>query len=808
MILKQSINDLFADLQNRTRSAVGSDKQAIVELGMTMEGAAATLCLDEALSALFQNVLVELQDIYQSEQTDCTCALHAVADMLEFIRRQSCNKSGSQPAVPAIVPTGADDAVGMLIGADKNDRSIFQGVSEFLYTCACDESRSQEVRSQAKETANDLRAAVEANTPVEGRLLQQAMDCMEAIGNTIPAAAPAKPAAPVIVQAAAKSEPAVPDSLHLPEDSDMPLLKEYVMESLDHITAAESSMLALETKGQDTEEINTIFRAFHTIKGTSGFLGLDAIQRLAHFSENMLDRARSNQITLSGGYADLALKSCDLLRALIEGLGNCQAGGEVELPEDYASLMEVLKNPEAAGIGSDIAATSLRLGDILVARQQATREDVEAFAASQQGQLIGTMLVQNQIAKPAEVAQALRTQKQMQGTSDATIRVSTERLDHLVNMVGELVISHSMVAQDPVAARTSNPRLARNVSHVGKIVRELQDHTMSLRMVPLRPTFQKMARLVRDLARKGNKSVRFITEGEDTEIDRNMVEALNDPLVHMIRNAVDHGIEPEDNRLQANKNATGTIILQARHSAGNVVIELKDDGRGLDRNKIFAKAVQKGLVDADRDLTDQEVYGLIFLPGFSTAEKVTDVSGRGVGMDVVKRGIDTIRGRIELNTVLGQGSTFTLKLPLTMAITDAMLIRVGNSRYLVPTIAIERTFRPTAETVSTVVGKGEMVNVRGNLLPMFRLHNLFHVKHAQTEIDQALLIIIEGNGRKCALMIDELLGQQQVVVKSLGSSFGKIPGISGGAILGDGQVGLILDSGGLVELAQGQIQAA
>jgi two-component system, chemotaxis family, sensor kinase CheA len=379
--------------------------------------------------------------------------------------------------------------------------------------------------------------------------------------------------------------------------------------------------------------------------------------------------------------------------------------------------------------------------------------------------------------------------------------VSTERMDQLIDMVGELVIAQSMVAQDPSVVDARGERLARNVGHAGKIVRELQDLTMGLRMVPLRATFQKMARLVRDLGRKSGKNVQFLTEGDDTEIDRGMVEVLNDPLVHMMRNAVDHGVESPEARQKDGKASTGTVRLRAYHSAGNVVIELTDDGHGLDSEKILSKARQRGLVDASRELSESEIFGLIFLPGFSTAEKVTDVSGRGVGMDVVKRGIESLRGRVDITSQVGVGSTFTIRLPLTMAIADAMLLRVGGQRFLIPTISIEHSFRPTAGSISTVKGQGEMVMLRNHLVPMFRLYNLFGVAGAITDPLKALLIVIEGQSQRCAIMVDELLGQQQVVIKSLGQALGAVKGVSGGAILGDGRVGLVLDPSGVLQLA-------
>jgi two-component system chemotaxis sensor kinase CheA len=327
-------------------------------------------------------------------------------------------------------------------------------------------------------------------------------------------------------------------------------------------------------------------------------------------------------------------------------------------------------------------------------------------------------------------------------------------------------------------------------------------------MIPLKGTFQKMARLVRDLGKKAGKSVQFVSDGEDTEIDRNMVEVLNDPLVHMIRNSCDHGVETAEDRVAAGKEPTGTVQLRAYHSAGNVVIELIDDGKGLDKDRILQKAIDKGVVDPGRELNDTEIFNLIFAPGFSTAEKITDVSGRGVGMDVVKKNIESIRGRIEVNSWKGQGTTVTLRLPLTMAITDAMLLRVGSERYLLPTVSIEQSFRPEKGAVSTVTGRGEMVMLRGELLPVFRLHQMYDVDDAITDTDTALLIAIESEGKRCALMVDELLGQHQVVIKTLGTTLKNIPGVAGGAILGDGRVGLILDAAGLMQLAHGETEEA
>lgn len=409
------------------------------------------------------------------------------------------------------------------------------------------------------------------------------------------------------------------------------------------------------------------------------------------------------------------------------------------------------------------------------------------------------------VASLQDVAQALRTQQRMaaaDSSHDTSLRVRTERLDRLINMVGELVIAQSMVAQDTTIHQIGNHELLKKVTHAGKIVRELQDLTMSMRMVPLKSAFQKMARLARDLAHKNQRQVNFIAEGEETEIDRNMVDIISDPLVHMVRNAIDHGIEPPEVREANGKLAAGMLRLAAYHSGGDVVVELQDDGKGLDRAKIFEKAVDKGLIDADKILSDSEVYDLIFIPGFSTADKITDISGRGVGMDVVKRSIEALRGRVEIASEAGRGTKFIVRLPLTLAITDGMLVQVGSERYIIPTVNIKLSFRPDAQSLSTVAGRAEMVMLRGELMPLFRLHRLFEIANAVEDPIRGLLVVVGDGNRRCALLVDELLSQQQVVAKTLGAGLGRIQGVSGGAILGDGRVGLILDPSEIVALAR------
>lgn len=576
-------------------------------------------------------------------------------------------------------------------------------------------------------------------------------------------------------QGLAKTANGVGNSFASASNGDADLIRDFMAESLDRMASAEASLLVLEAKPNDKEEVNTVLRAFHTVKGGAGFLGLDSIQKLAHASENLLIKCRDGALQMRGPQVDVALQSCDALKNMLQSLdpGNPRQESGASAAK-FEKLIGLLAHASEKGFTSDDT------GVVELDGEDAT-DRVEA------------------IGERAGSAKTL---------SEATVRVGASRLDDLLNMIGELVIAHSIIAHDPAVTVGADPRLAKSVSHAGKIVRGLQELTLGMRMVPLRSTFAKMTRLVRDLAHKSDKSVRLITSGEDTEIDRTMVEVLSDPLVHMIRNAVSHGIESSEERMRQGKNAAGSVCLRAYHSAGNIVIEVQDDGRGLNRERIMAKAVERGLVDAGRDITDAEAFALIYHPGLSTADEVTDVSGRGIGMDVVKRSIDSLRGTIRVNSKPGEGSTFTITLPLTVAITDAMLLSVGKERFLLPTIAIEHSFRPQEGMLSTVAGRGEMAMVRGELLPIFRLHRLFGIEGAVDDPKRALLIVIEGGGQRCALMVDELKAQQQVIVKSLGPMFDKVTGVFGGAILGDGRVGLILDAAGIVRLSRGQGKVA
>ncbi len=587
---------------------------------------------------------------------------------------------------------------------------------------------------------------------------------------------------PVLVAAPARVIAAAYDALtdRLPDDADRDLLPDFITESGECVTNSEAALLQLEANPSDDEAVNTVFRAFHTVKGTSAFLGLTRIAAFAHEAEGLLSRVRDKEIAYTRGCADLSLRSADMMKELLGIVEVALSGdGRLPLPAGYHELLEAL-----AGYDPKRDANGVSLG-----ASATVSDDIFPIAS-------GAAAPSSAGSEPAAAA------KQKGTSDDATIRVRTDRLDRLIDMVGELVIAQTIIAGDETFGTGKQHDLLRKVTHAGKIVRELQDLSMSMRMVPLRPTFQKLARVVRDTAAKAGKQVQFITEGDDVEIDRNMVDRLSDPLVHMVRNAVDHGVESPDKRVAAGKAPVGIVRLHAYHASGNVVVELKDDGNGLHRDKIAKKAIEKGLIESDKGLTDSDVFNLIFAPGFSTAEKLTDISGRGVGMDVVKRNLEAIRGRCDISSRPGHGTTFAIRLPLTLAVTDGMLVRVGEERFIVPLTHIHMSFRPEPEMLSTVVGKGEMVVLRGELMPVIRLNRLFEVPDAIENPLDALLMIVGDGARRTALLVDDLLGQQQVVAKALSDGLGKVAGVSGGAILGDGRVGLILDVNETVALAQ------
>jgi len=473
-------------------------------------------------------------------------------------------------------------------------------------------------------------------------------------------------------------------------------------------------------------------------------------------------------VTITSHVIDVVLESADFLKTCVSGIDARLHGHEEPAVPDNSRLLERVRNLMTGGPEPQVCASATDA-------QPVPRVEPE----------------------PAAAPSAARPQT-LPGEAKA-VKVDTGKLDYLVDMAGELVIAQSMVRHDPDLASVKSPRLQRNLAQLARITAELQKTSMSMRLVPIGQLFQRVARQVRDLARKMGKPAELEISGEETEIDRTIVEELADPLMHMVRNSLDHGIEDPDERLAAGKNPVARIGLRACHQAGHIVIEISDDGRGLDAERILAKAMEKGLVGNPEHLSESDVFHLIFEPGFSTAAQVTDVSGRGVGMDVVRRQIQKLRGHVEIQSRAGQGATFTLKVPLTLAIIDGLVVGVGSERYIVPLFAVREMFRPAADAIFTVQDRVEMVMMRGSLLAVVRLYRKFGVKPRSEDPCQGLLIVAEGEGQRFCLMVDELIGKQEAVIKSLGDTFKNIAGIAGGAILGDGRVALILDLAGLIK---------
>jgi two-component system chemotaxis sensor kinase CheA len=565
---------------------------------------------------------------------------------------------------------------------------------------------------------------------------------------------------------------APPASVSLAQDPE--LLSDFILESREYLTAIEAQVLTLERDPCDSEALNSIFRGFHTIKGLAGFLELWEIQKLSHEVETVLDRARTSQLTLSDAAIEAILQSADYLQRWLAHLETELQNRPSTAPDWDEALLSRIRALSSSPVGPPPAS-----------------EDLSALASAVKSggiPLEGTAAVPDDPTPvPAESVRAERRSETL------AVKVDTAKLDYLVDMAGEMVIAESLVRHDPELNGNKTPRLQRNLAQLTRITTELQKTAMAMRMVPIGPLFRRMARLVRDLSRQFGKRVEMETEGDEIELDRTIVEALSDPLMHMVRNSLDHGIESPADRLALGKSASARLFMRAQHQAGHVVIEIADDGRGLDREKILAKAIEKGLIESVDGMTDSEVFNLIFAPGFSTAAQVTNVSGRGVGMDVVRRNVEKLRGRIEIRSTAHVGSSFLLKLPLTLAIIDGLLVGVGTERYIVPLFAVREMFRPTEDTIWTVRGRSEMALVRDALLPVIRLYRKFRVKPKSEDPRQSVLIVAESESQRFCLVVDELIGKQEVVIKSLGETFKNVPGIAGGAILGDGRVGLILE---------------
>jgi two-component system chemotaxis sensor kinase CheA len=600
------------------------------------------------------------------------------------------------------------------------------------------------------------------------------------------------------VFAPSPGKPESPDPVHTTNArtnslaADEELIREFITESSEHLATIESRLLVLEKDNSATETLNAIFRGFHTIKGLAGFLEFSEIQALTHEVETLLDLARTAQLTVTPEVVDVVLESTDIVRhelavivqrlngetpsatkvddAVLERIRHAARGGAAPMQRDATPELST-----ATVVAEQIPATSMQLASASPARE-VTRPEAAASAVSASASSAGSE------RRPAD---------------SSSVRIDTAKLDQLMDMVGEMVIAQTLIGHSTALESIKDAKFQRNLTQLARITADVQRITTGMRMVPIGIQFSKTARVVRDLARRAGKQIEFEATGEETELDKSIAEELSDPLLHMVRNSIDHGIEPPEERIAKGKPPTAHIRVSAYHQSGQIVVAISDDGRGLDREKILAKAQQNGLIQHGAQLSDSEIFLLIFEAGFSTAEKITDISGRGVGMDVVRRHVQKLRGHIDIQSKAGEGTTFFIKLPLTLAIIEGLVVVVGQQRYIVPIFSVREMFRPTPEMLSTVQGVGEMAMVRGGLMPIVRLHRRFGMEARTTDFTEGTLIVAESQGRQFCLFVDDLIGKQEVVIKSLGQRFKNVTGVAGCAILGDGRVGLILDMDGI-----------
>ncbi|MDE1187439.1 MAG: chemotaxis protein CheA [Pantoea sp.] len=626
----------------------------------------------------------------------------------------------------------------------------------------------------------------------------------------------------------------------------------------------EQHLLGLDPQEPDSEQLNAIFRAAHSIKGGAGTFGFTVLQETTHILENILDGARRGEMALSTDIINLFLETKDIMQEQLDAYKTaqepnaesfnyiCEAlrqlaleakGGAPAAPAAVAVAEPVAPTVSSAGLRLHLVDLKEKEPDLLLEElgNLGTLSDVVKSANALEATIEGVgkddivavlcfVLEEAQIlfpegsSAPVETAPAApvvaepvqsatvteitpavkrenkRAAAPAKASESSSIRVAVEKVDQLINLVGELVITQSMLAQrsgalDPVA----HGDLLNSMGQLERNARDLQESVMSIRMMPMEYVFSRFPRLVRDLASKLGKEVELTLLGSSTELDKSLIERIIDPLTHLVRNSLDHGIESPEKRLGAGKSAVGNLTLSAEHQGGNICIEVIDDGAGLNRERILAKAMSSGL-PVSESMSDEEVGMLIFAPGFSTAEQVTDVSGRGVGMDVVKRNIQEMGGHVEIASKQGKGTTIRILLPLTLAILDGMSVRVADEVFILPLNAVMESLQPRAEELKPLAGGERVLEVRGEYLPLVELWNVFDVQHAKTDATQGIVVILQSAGRRYALLVDQLIGQHQVVVKNLESNYRKVPGISAATILGDGSVALIVDVSALQSL--------
>lgn len=568
----------------------------------------------------------------------------------------------------------------------------------------------------------------------------------------------------------------------------------FVIEADDTIGNAEALLLKLEeTSDTLPEVIAEALRAVHSFKGNCGFMDYGDLEKVSHSLENILEAIKENRLEYHADVESACLKTIDVLRS---GIADISTGGSGAVPA-WESLCRQLDTLLPETIGPETAeAESADSRDSKSSRTDNAAKEDSGRDVRQEAPVDDPSLPLDDVKRNDKASKPKRVVRR-------DIRVDLEKMDLLINLVGELVIAEAMVVNNSDLAGFEFENFERAAGHMNRIIRDLQDVAMSVRMIPVSGTFRKMIRLVHDLSVKAGKKVRLELKGEETEIDKTVAELIADPLVHIIRNAVDHGIDSPDERKRAGKSETGSIRLEARHEGGEIWILIRDDGRGLNRNRILSKAIERGLIKGNGNhLSDIDVHHMIFEPGFSTAERISDVSGRGVGMDVVRKNIEKLKGSIDIHSRPGEGSLFVLRIPLTLAIIEGMLVRVGHAKYTLPILAVKESMRVETDQITTTMDDQVIIKVRDELIPVVRLGDLHDIQPDCTRLEEGIVVILECQGSQVALFVDEVMGQHQAVIKGLSDYVGNVKSVSGCTILGDGDISLILDPGGVLRIAQ------
>jgi len=592
------------------------------------------------------------------------------------------------------------------------------------------------------------------------------------------------------------------------------IIQDFLVESQEVLDGLDQRFVALEKNPDDADLLNEIFRAAHSMKGSAGFLGFTRLVHVAHHAESILNKMRQHEMAVERSVVDTILEAVDVIKLLMKDIKETGTDAHVDVSAMSAKLAAVLQRPASPGTPAQTPASASapepppKLGAILIEEGALSSEQLsEALAKQDASPLLGEILVRDKVVAEEVVDKALKKQGPKPGAEgDQTIRVETRRLDQVMNLVGELVLGRNRMMKLCTGLEQSHEadplvrELAETIGQLDLVTSDLQTAVMKTRMLPMRKVLGKFPRMVRDLANKVGKKVGLELVGEDTELDKSVIEEIGDPLVHLIRNAIDHGVETPEERRASGKLEQGTIRLEAAQEGDRIVIRISDDGRGIPVEKVKAKAISRGLVTPQEISTwgRREIINLIFQPGFSTAEKVTDVSGRGVGMDVVRTNISRINGTVEVDTDEGHGSTVTIKLPLTIAIIQALMVAVERRVFAIPLTSVVEAVKLSPGDLKTINGR-EVLTLRDHVLPLLRLSTMFEIPMQKDPAELGYVVVVAVCERRFGIMVDRLHAQEEVVIKSLGDLLGEITGVAGATITGEGKVVLILDMAELVQ---------